>query len=653
MDAHHRHHAPRPKNLIYWLIGLGSLVWLALRSGTDPRRLAYPCQRAALASSAGFAAYVLSGLGVVRLYHRLRQKAALSTLGLFLLMLLIASVLSGSITLPHFTQAASPTLPAWIGTNAISDVFAVTNVPVPECSLDGGDLPATAPCNTETYALRDKGVDGLITLMENNGAYFYKTAAHLNGIVGANDVVVVKVNNQWGGQGNGRQATNTDMLKGVIWSVLQHPDGFTGEVVIVENMQTFPQSWNTYANAEDQSQSFDDVIAAFHSLGYPVSLYDWTNLDDPDTEFIDGGLITDAGYPAGEYIHGNNSDAYILLGDPAVSGAAELSYPKFQTAEGNRVSMRYGVWNGSSYDSDRLAFINVATLKKHSMAGATIAWKNLIGFVTALQPEARYGDWDLMHDFYWGYTGGPNQNYGLIGRTMALIRTPDLNLVDAIWVSTDTNTGGPAVRQDVLLSSTDPFAVDWYSSEYVLYPVVPSDPENSSAARAGTFRSATRVNQNSARQVWPGGSANYPWIDLLDSYDGSTPSDTEKNEMNAYVADATSGTASLAYAPASISAALDAGRTQTRTLTFNNIGTADLNWSLAENPARSWLSESSSGGTIAPSGSANVVVTFNSTGLLSATYTTTLRISGNVPTANIPVMMIVNPKRVYLPLILK
>ena len=140
-----------------------------------------------------------------------------------------------------------------------------------------------------------------------------------------------------------------------------------------------------------------------------------------------------------------------------------------------------------------------------------------------------------MHDFYWGYTDGTNRNYGLLGRDIALVRAPDLHLVDAIWVGYEDNYDGDAIRQDVLLASTDPFAVDWYASEYVLRPLVSWDPQETSAARGGTFRSATRTNQNSARSVWPGGSGSYPYIDLLDSYDGNTPSDDEKNQMNVYV----------------------------------------------------------------------------------------------------------------------
>jgi hypothetical protein len=449
-------------------------------------------------------------------------------------LLLIAS-LTGSQVSPTPVYASLATLPSWTSSSAISDVFVVADVPAPECSLDGGTLPDTAPCNSASYALRDAGVDALVGEMESRGDYFYRTASHPHGIVGSHHVVVVKINDQWGGQGDGdglgRLSTNTDLLKGVIWRILQHPDGFTGEVVVVENTQDANPDWNTTpANAEDQDQTYQDVVNAFQSLGLAVSLYSWDSLNESRSS---GGNVGASGYPAGEYAAGNTNDAYILLEDPAGTGHDELSYPKFRTAKGTYVSMRYGVWDGNSYNPDRLTFLNMPVLKKHGMAAATIAWKNLIGFVTIAGTSQRFGNWDEMHDFFWGYTDGPNRNYGLIGREMALIRAPDLNIVDAIWVATDDNTSGNAIRENVLLASTDPFAVDWYSSEYVLRPVVSWGSQDSSAARGGEFRNATRTNQNAAASVWPGGS--YPYIDLLDDYDGSTPSNDEKNQMSVYV----------------------------------------------------------------------------------------------------------------------
>jgi hypothetical protein len=521
---------------IFWIIGTASVVWLLLRSGPDPRRLRYPCQRAVLAGSAGFFSYLISLVGAACIYKRLRHRFTYSGVWVLAFALLLTSILTGSQT-PKAAAQVALILNGWTSPTAISDVFVASNVPVPLCSLNGGTLPSTPPCNSATFALRDPGVDSLISEMENRGEYFYKTSAHTTGIVGNSDVVVIKVNNQWGlnghGNGLGRLSTNTDVLKGLVWRILQHPSGFTGEVVVAENTQDSGADWNTTpANSQDRNQSYQDVVAAFQGLGYSVSLSNWSALN---TYLINGGDVGAGGYPTGEYATGNNTDAYILLEDPAGSGTNELSYPKFRTTGGTYVSMRYGVWNGSGYDADRLTVINMPVLKRHGMAGATIAWKNLIGFVTTFDTDSRYGDWDSMHDFYWGYTGGANSNYGLVGRQMALIRSPDLNVVDAIWVA-DDNYDGDATRQNILLACSDPFAVDWYASEYILHPLMTGNPNDVSAARGGIFRNASRTNQNATASVWPGGS--YPYIDLLDSYNGSTPSDEEKNQMNVYVVSA-------------------------------------------------------------------------------------------------------------------
>jgi hypothetical protein len=105
--------------------------------------------------------------------------------------------------------------------------------------------------------------------------------------------------------------------------------------------------------------------------------------------------------------------------------------------------------------------------------------------------------------------------------------------VDAIWVAYEGQTSGDAIRQDVLLASRDPFAADWYASEYVLLPLTGS--QDTSAARAGTFRNTTLINQNAAQWVWPGESEGYPYIDLLDDHDGSVPTEDEVAQMNVYV----------------------------------------------------------------------------------------------------------------------
>jgi len=77
----------------------------------------------------------------------------------------------------------------------------------------------------------------------------------------ANDVVVVKTNDQWSARGG----TNTDLLRGLIRAILSHPDGFTGEIVIGENTQfasedDFDRSGN---NSQDRTQSPRDVVSNF------------------------------------------------------------------------------------------------------------------------------------------------------------------------------------------------------------------------------------------------------------------------------------------------------------------------------------------------------------------------------------------------------
>ncbi len=442
------------------------------------------------------------------------------------------------------TASAAPALPSWTGESAVSDVFVVNNIPAPTCSLASGVLPGTGACSTAQMAFRDAGVETLINLMRTRGTPFYRTADHPAGVVPADAVVILKINNQWGGCGSGtgygRLSTNTDLLKGVIWKILQHPDGFSGEVVVADNAQPISSNqWGAIpANAEDQNQTYDAVVQAFVSQGHPVSLADWTALN---ANLIDAGAIDAAGY-AGEYASGDVSDGYVILGEPAGSGAVgprRLSYPKFQTQAGNRISLRHGLWNGAAYDADRVRLINFPVLKKHCMAGCTAAWKNLVGFISCAEEASRFGGWDEMHGFFWDYVPVTPASYGLLGRQMGAVRNPDLHILDAIWVATQDNfSSDAAVRLNALLASRDPFALDWYASEYLLRPLIADNPWDVSAARGGIFRTATRINQKAAQSAFGSG---YSFIDLDAGYDGSTPSEAEKNQMNVHVVSSVTG----------------------------------------------------------------------------------------------------------------
>ncbi len=515
------HSRPNRWNFAYWVAGLGSLIWLLLRSGAKPRRLAYPCQQVAVANSLGFLAYLAALLGSVTLLRRLKHTFSPVGLAIFTVSLLLTAFLQSSAIAPMAPIFAdSPTLPDWTSATAVSDVFAITNVPAPQYSLDGGNLPNGVSADE---ALHDNGVDALVNLMEVYGDYFYQTIAHSTGLFDSDDVIVIKVSNQW----DGRNGTNSDVVKGLIYRLVNHPDGFTGAVIVAENPQNQNADWYNEAsgnNSQSQDQSYQEVVDVFADEGYKVCISDWRSIR---TNFVS------------DYNAGNNNNGYVLD-----AGDNKLSYPKFGVncnGMNLQISMRYGLWNGTSFDNTRLKMINMPVLKRHGAAWATIAAKNYLGFITTYDGIGRWSGVSEMHC----WLTGPSDNgsscasgttYGLIGRQMAHIRRADLDIVDAIWVNPRDNAGwhGSARRQDVLLASRDPFAVDYYASEYILGPLIDSETTlDHTQAMASTTNGWFRNIQlrNVARLRTEGVT------DTINMSDSMTRQQ-ELDQFNVYVADA-------------------------------------------------------------------------------------------------------------------
>ncbi|MGD8969161.1 MAG: PKD domain-containing protein, partial [Anaerolineae bacterium] len=95
--------------------------------------------------------------------------------------------------------------------------------------------------------------------------------------------------------------------------------------------------------------------------------------------------------------------------------------------------------------------------------------------------------------------------------------------------------------------------------------------------------------------------------------------------------------------PLSFDMVANVGEAFGQLMTIANVGTADLTWAAAEDPAVDWLSTTPVSGTVGASGSRGVVLTFNADGLtVGQTYTTTLVISSNDPdegTVEVPVAL--------------
>jgi uncharacterized protein (DUF362 family) len=292
------------------------------------------------------------------------------------------------------------------------------------------------------------GIDCLLYLMGANGLKFYRSRkkgplSGRKGLIASDDVVLIKVNAQWKYRG----ATNSDLIRGLIQSVLDHPDGFAGEVVIIENGQGYGSlecaattryaDDSVHANANQTHHSFtyvvDNLIADSRVSYYLLDPIRRRFLEDSDHE----------------------TEGYRVLED--------VSYPCFTTSAGNRVELREGIWNGTGH-SQNLKLINVPVLKHHDVGGSeiTASLKHMYGILSMNMGDDIY---NFRHYEGLGQT---------CGKMMVSVRTPVLNIIDAIWVSQAELGGYPpstTTRVDQIVAGQDPVALDYWAAKHILYPI--------------------------------------------------------------------------------------------------------------------------------------------------------------------------------------
>ncbi len=303
--------------------------------------------------------------------------------------------------------------------------------------------PFTSPSRPNEHA----GVNGLLTLMGEHGLKFYRSdrvgaLSGPSGLIAAKDVVLIKVNAQWKYRG----CTNSDVIRGLIQRILRHPDGFTGEVVLFGNGQGWgsldcdsnPSNYygdtTQHANANDESHSF-------------LNLVDRVFRDSRVSAFLMDPFIANI----------------IAWNDHTTNGFRtweDVSYPCFTTAGGRRVELRQGIWTGTTH-SQNLKLINVPVLKDHPDMFLTCSLKHTYGILSMNDGVS----WMTRHSL------DPGQFWG---KMMVSIKTPVLNIVDAIWVSHGSLMGYPpkqTTRVNQLLASQDPVALDYWAAKYILHPI--------------------------------------------------------------------------------------------------------------------------------------------------------------------------------------
>jgi hypothetical protein len=291
------------------------------------------------------------------------------------------------------------------------------------------------------------GIDALLQLMGGNGLKFYRSLHETDlsgpsGMIEAQDVVLIKVNAQWKYRG----CTNSDLIRGLVQRILDHPDGFNGEVVIFENGQgrgslncdtssSYGGDTSVHANANNES----------HSFLYLVN----TVFNDPRVS---------------AYLLDPIRNTFIGATDHATNGYRtyeNVSYPCFTTAGDHRVELLEGIWQGNAY-TQNLKLINVPVLKYHDTGGSemTASLKHFYGVVSMADGYSNFRHYSGLGE--------------TCGKMVVSVRTPVLNIIDAIWVSFSSLSGYPAnttYQADQILACQDPVALDYWAAKYVLYPI--------------------------------------------------------------------------------------------------------------------------------------------------------------------------------------
>ena len=424
-----------------WTLGLLAIVsaiWLMLRIGKKPTRIVYPCQQVAVENINMFYFTLSASLPPTIISM---QKST----NLLKPMLIISTLLIGSVFLANdqfslrfdifsgnMIHVPLTLTPQSALTSDPSDLFIIQNVMGEEGNMDFG-------------------ISSLIELMETQGLYFYKNINQSSGLIGNNDVVILKVNSQWPYNGG----TNTDLVKSVINAIVGHPDGFTGEVVIADNGQGLGSMNHAQTNSFYRDQSNTEVAGMFDQ--YNVSTFLWDTIRSSTVDDFDDGDFTNG------YVRNStwNSDTKI-----------SVSYPKFTTGYGTYISFKKGIWdNMTGFDSDRLKVINMPVLKSHFRYGVTGCVKHYMGVP---QGYVNYSiDLFTPHEHFSIAHGG-------MATLMVETRAPILNILDMIWINANplesSSRRGPwgnydyTTFTDIIGASQDPVALDYWASKNVLIP---------------------------------------------------------------------------------------------------------------------------------------------------------------------------------------
>ncbi len=309
-------------------------------------------------------------------------------------------------------------------------------------------------------------------------------AGRIEEIIGEYDVVVIKPNVQWWNQG----APNLLALKTFIELIMDRPGGFKGEVIVAENCHRGREPWKSRSSGWMPHFEWNSDIKGIKNMnelcaelkkkyGERFSVCHWIDVDaggmrvygpqdGPGYVYCDGT----GGVPLISYSNG-------LKGDKRRE--VIMTYPIFQSDKGTIIDFKNGVWNKGAYTGQPLRFINFPALNHHSTyCGATSAIKNYLG-ISDLSGGADPNNGGRLTRGYYNFHSFPFDKWapgprpGMLGAEIAVfmnkVRKADLNITSAEWVGLASRVRPPMVRTRAVLASTDPVALDYHATKYLLY----------------------------------------------------------------------------------------------------------------------------------------------------------------------------------------
>jgi len=481
-------------------IGIASLAWLLIRSATQPRRLAYPCQRAAAANFSALA--VAAAAGMAMPLHKLKIKKEKGKNGtapspyrfrIFPFSFFLFPSLVGLLLFSFFifNFAFGPALPlALIDQRHLADRSSydaaefsprleypsATEAAVSVAYDPKADYPAASPFDPQdnsVYPLVRRAVAALGLGTPDNP---------LKGFIGQGQRVLIKPNLEGAGQ---FQCTHPSVVRAVIDLAAQ---AGAAEIIVADCSPCL------CTKQAIEGSGYIKMIDELNARRPPCRLI-LRNLDGTAWSWVDTG-------PASAYPPGKFTDADLATSE------GDNTYHQQTDSHGRNPHGRLLNQNAvfdSLFNAD--VIINVPRLKVHGMIINTLAIKNFVGVTVSSTTGTKAAE-NTYRIAHYGTAKGPKhmvQGFGndILWRELANVwraviywkdgtmhPTPQrkmLCVLDAVCAGNGSHGNGPKVQPGYVLASVDPIAIDAVGSRLMRYdfrqvpiinnaPAVPSHP---------------------------------------------------------------------------------------------------------------------------------------------------------------------------------